>query len=72
MIQIFKVADENQAITSTLVGLLAKYKIGGRQIHDANIVATMLVNGIDILLTTNIEDFKRYEDRIKVISPLKP
>jgi predicted nucleic acid-binding protein len=43
--------------------------VSGKQIHDANIVAAMLTNGIDTLLTLNTADFKRYEDRITLLTP---
>ena len=49
--------------------ILGVYPSGGKQIHDANIVATMLVYGIDTLLTLNVEDMKRFADRIKILSP---
>ncbi|MGE0820473.1 MAG: hypothetical protein AB7G75_06540 [Candidatus Binatia bacterium] len=31
--------------------------LGGKQVHDANIVATMLVHNIPTLLTNNTDDF---------------
>jgi len=67
---IFKVADETAAVTTRLLQLIKHYPTGGKQIHDANIVATMLVNGIDTLLTQNIDDMKRFENEITLI-PLK-
>ena len=33
--------------------------MGGRQIHDANIIATMLAYGELRLLTFNVADFRR-------------
>ena len=39
--------------------------VGGRQIHDANIVATMLAHGERRLLSFNGADFRRYGDRIE-------
>ena len=38
----------------------------GRQIHDANIVATKLAYGERRLLTVNVADFRRYADRIEI------
>ena len=67
---IFEIADETSAVTSHLLQLIKQYPTGGKQIHDANIVATMLVNGIDTLLTQNIDDMKRFEKEITLI-PLK-
>jgi len=66
----FRVADDNQAVTEQLLNLMANYEIGGKQVHDANIAATMLAYGIPCLLTHNVEDFRRYWDiiRVEVIS----
>jgi predicted nucleic acid-binding protein len=67
---LFQIADETAAVTAQLLRLIKQYPTGGKQIHDANIVATMLVNGIDTLLTQNIDDMKRFEKEITLI-PLK-
>jgi len=63
------VADEASTTTDTLLMLLRGYSVSGKQVHDANIVAAMLANGIDTLLTLNTADFKRYEDRITLLVP---
>lgn len=65
---LFKIADETEEVTTQLLALMKAYPTGGKQVHDANVVATMLVNGIDTLLTTNIEDMKRFADRITILS----
>ncbi len=65
---VYAVADEDAEVTRQLITLLKKYPSGGKQIHDANIVATMLVHQIDTLLTLNVEDMKRFSSEIKVIS----
>ena len=62
----FQVADDNSLVTEQLIKLLGKFKIGGKQVHDANIVATMLAYDIPCLLTHNIKDFKRFEGVIKI------
>jgi predicted nucleic acid-binding protein len=67
--RLFRVADETSITTDTLLMLLREYSVSGKQIHDANIVAAMLANGIDTLLTLNTADFKRYEDRITLLVP---
>jgi len=41
--------------------------MGGRQVHDANIVATMQVYGITHLLTHNTDDFARFAHLITVV-----
>lgn len=60
----FQVADDTAAVTARLLELLQDYKIGGKQIHDANIVATLQTYGIRCLLTHNRQDFERFGDRI--------
>lgn len=54
-----------------LLDLLAAIPCGGKKVHDANIVATMLVNGVPNLLTHNTADFQRFGHLITVI-PLVP
>lgn len=64
---LFRTADETRAVTDQLLALLKTYPTRGKQIHDANIVATMLVYGIDTLLTINTDDMKRFEPKIRLI-----
>ena len=64
-----RIADETQAVTAHLLALLQTYPTRGKQIHDANIVATMRANGIDTLLTLNAADFRRFEDQITILTP---
>jgi predicted nucleic acid-binding protein len=61
------VFDDGPAVTARLLGIIEQYSVAGKQIHDANIVATMLVHDIPVLLTHNIADFKRYEEIITVL-----
>ena len=68
---LFRIADETHETTEQLLKLLQKYPTVGKQVHDANIVATMLVNGIDTLLTINVADMKRFSAEITIISPIK-
>jgi predicted nucleic acid-binding protein len=63
---LFQIADETAAVRAKLLELLRAYPTTGKQVHDANIVATMLASGIDRLLTLNIEDMKRFGDQITV------
>jgi len=66
----FNVAYDNPSTLENLLMLIKKVPVGGKQIHDANIVATMLSHGIQHLLTDNVEDFERFSKYIKVI-PLR-
>jgi predicted nucleic acid-binding protein len=63
----FQLAEEGPAVTEKLLELIESVEVGGRQIHDANIVATMLANGIPALLTHNVADFVRFGDLIQAI-----
>lgn len=67
----FRVAEDGPAATVHLLNLLATISCGGKQIHDANIVATMLAHGIPNLLTNNVADFARFSTLITVV-PLVP
>lgn len=67
-LQTCQVVDETSSTTKMLLTLLREYSVSGKQVHDANIVATMLANNIDTLLTLNTADFKRYEDRITLLT----
>ncbi len=53
---LFHVADDTHEVTAQLLTLLQSYPTRGKQIHDANIVATMRANNIDTLLTLNYDD----------------
>ncbi|MBX3617733.1 MAG: PIN domain-containing protein [Nitrosomonas sp.] len=64
----FNVADDNLAVTEKLLNLMTRYQIGGKKIHDANIVATMLAYGIPAILTHNTKDFERFGDIVIVES----
>ena len=63
----FEVLEESPVVTERLVMLCREVPVGGQQIHDANIVATMLAHGETRLLTFNDADFRRYLDRIHLV-----
>jgi predicted nucleic acid-binding protein len=63
-----EVADDTPNVSEKLLELLADFKVGGKQIHDTNIVATMLAYNIPCLLTHNIKDFKRFEGVVEIES----
>ncbi|HET8630202.1 MAG TPA: hypothetical protein VFL91_22495 [Thermomicrobiales bacterium] len=50
-----------------MLALLREHPTGGKQVHDANIVATMLAYGIGTLLTFNHDDMARFEGKIKLV-----
>ena len=63
----FEILEDGPAVTDRLLALCREIPVGGRQIHDANIVATMLAHGERRLLTFNTADFRRYGDRIELL-----
>src|SRR5205807_1803034 len=67
----FTVLEDGPGVTAQLLQLLAAVPIGGKQVHDANIVATMLHHVVPKLLTHNTADFARFASYITVL-PLVP
>ena len=67
LIRSFEILEDGPRVTEWLVGPCREYPVGGRQIHDANIVATMLAHGEGRLLTFNGADFRRFGDRIELV-----
>lgn len=64
----FNIAEDNASVTENLLNLLETVSVGGKQIHDANIVATMQSYDIAHLLTVNISDFARFASLINISS----
>jgi predicted nucleic acid-binding protein len=44
------------------------HRVSGVHVHDAKLVAAMIVHGIDQILTFNVDDFARYSE-IQVVHP---
>ncbi len=63
----FRVAEDNFQVTERLLTLMEEIFSGGKQVHDANIVATMLVYGIPQILTHNTADFARFSELVTVL-----
>jgi predicted nucleic acid-binding protein len=58
---------EDGKVADRLLTLLDGVACGGKQIHDANVVATMLVHGIDTIVTINVGDFTRFERLVRLV-----
>jgi predicted nucleic acid-binding protein len=67
----FRILEDGPEVTVRLLDLVETIPVGGRQIHDANLVATMLGYGVAKLLTHNIDDFARFGHLVEVV-PLVP
>lgn len=46
---------EDEKVHTRLLALLDTNACTGKQVHDANVVATMLVNGVDTVATLNTD-----------------
>ena len=42
--------------------LALEYEVSGVQVHDARLVASMIVHNVTHILTFNVTDFERYAD----------
>lgn len=65
----YRIADETAPVTAALCALLETVPFGGKQVHDANITATMQAYGISHLFTLNAADFARFSHLITIITP---
>lgn len=61
----YQVAQETSPVTNQLLSLLERGM--SRQIHDTNIVATMLVHHIPRILTNNPDHFSPFKSLITVV-----
>ena len=67
ILSLFHVADDTAEVTSNLMTLLKETPTSGKQIHDANIIATMMVYDIRLLATFNPDHMKRFASHISLI-----
>ncbi len=63
----FRIAEDGPEVTERLLALVEQIPIGGKQIHDANIVATMQAHALSHLPTHNTADFARFTHLITVV-----
>ena len=58
----FLFCEESEKVARRLRELVQTHRLTGKRVHDGNIVATMLVEGIDRLITENADDFASFEE----------
>ncbi|HEX3410833.1 MAG TPA: hypothetical protein VHT00_03860 [Stellaceae bacterium] len=63
------ILGDGPAVWDRFIELCRRHFFGGRQIHDANVVATMLANRERRLLTFNEANFRRFAPLIEVLTP---
>jgi predicted nucleic acid-binding protein len=64
----FPLLLDTSAIYTEWERLVSTYEVKGVNVHDARLVAAMLIHGLTHILTFNIEDFCRYVE----ITPVNP
>jgi predicted nucleic acid-binding protein len=62
----YHVANETEITTTYLLQLVREKSIIGKQVHDTNIVATMLSNGIFTIFTQNKKDFEGFSHLVSI------
>ena len=65
----YHMAEDGADATYQLPDLVRRVPRGGKQVHDANIVATMLAHRISRPLTFNLPDFRRFAGLIELVIP---
>lgn len=58
----FVIFEETEKSAVRLRDLVRRYQVRGKQIHDANIIATMLTNHVTRFVTYNRADFERFQE----------
>jgi predicted nucleic acid-binding protein len=69
--EIYTILEDGPAIMEQLLQLMVSVSIGGKQVHDANLIATMLAHGVSRLLTFNEADFRRFSALV-ALEPVTP
>ena len=67
LVSSFTVLEDGPNVMGALAVLCREVPVAGKQIHDANIAATMLAHGERRLLTLNVKDFRRYGERLEMV-----
>ncbi len=61
--QLFPLLSDLPTVYAEWRNLVVNYGVSGVQVHDARLVATMLVHGVTHILTFNTSDFARYNSK---------
>jgi predicted nucleic acid-binding protein len=59
--------DDSEKVFDALANLLDTVPCVGKQIHDANVVATAKAHGIAAIATQNVSDFTRFESYVRLM-----
>jgi predicted nucleic acid-binding protein len=58
----FTFLPDNEKVHTEWRRLVETHSVSGKQVHDARLVAAMIVHGITHVLTLNTSDFTRYSE----------
>ena len=58
---------EDAKVADRLQALLADVECSGKQVHDANVIATMLAHGVGTVVTMNVTDFAGFERYVSLV-----
>jgi predicted nucleic acid-binding protein len=61
--------SEDERVHQALLDLLERVPCLGKQVHDANIAATLIAHGIRTLVTFNAGDFRRFAGSFEIAAP---
>jgi predicted nucleic acid-binding protein len=62
-----RLLGDGEPVWDRLQALVGTHGCKGKQIHDANIVASALSSGVTRLVTTNVVDFRRFAAELEVL-----
>ncbi|MFC5381813.1 type II toxin-antitoxin system VapC family toxin [Aquipuribacter nitratireducens] len=65
-----RMLEETTAVADSLLRLVEERGCRGKQVHDANLVAVMQAHGLDVLVTRNVADFRRFLPHVTAVDPL--
>jgi predicted nucleic acid-binding protein len=60
--------EETRAVSARLRQIVLSLACTGKQVHDANVVATVLSHGVDRIVTENVDDFRRFEELVDLFA----
>jgi len=70
--RLFDVVTESNASYQVFLRLLAEYDIQGTAVHDARLASVMIRDGIDSIVTFNVNDFRRFEpEGVRIVTPVE-
>jgi predicted nucleic acid-binding protein len=62
-----RLLGDGESVWDRLQALVGTHGCKGKQVHDANIVASALTSGVTRLVTTNVGDFLRFESELEIL-----